>query len=116
MKQHPFIAMKLKVGDAVWVRATIKDLSTPNTLGWANGMLRVAVVTHGLNQDPGDPQIISTDVANVRREQELRRQYNENQEDDTQPEMTFGQWKAIVRAASTHSSAARRKRGKKGIR
>lgn len=66
--QHPFIEMGLKIGDEVWVRAKIVELSKPNTMGWANGMLIATAVTHGLNQDPGDPQRICTDVRNIRKD------------------------------------------------
>lgn len=57
----------IKVGDEVWVRARVVEVPKKGTIGGAHGMLRCAAITHGLNQDQGDPQIICTDLTNVRR-------------------------------------------------
>lgn len=65
-KKHPFEKLRLKPGKEVWVRCKVKALSERNTMGWAHGMLTVVPVTHGLNQDPSDPQVVCTDVRNIR--------------------------------------------------
>ena len=67
VNRHPFKVMQLKVGTEVWIRARIKSLSEPGTLGYAHGMLVATAVTHGLNQDAGDPQVICTDIWNIRK-------------------------------------------------
>lgn len=59
------LPVPMKVGDEVWVRAKVAEVPTPNTLGWANGMVKCTAVTHGLNQDPGRPQVICTDIKNI---------------------------------------------------
>lgn len=56
-----------KIGDEVWVRGRVVEVSKPGTIGWANGMVVVKAITHGLNQDPSEPQRICTDLANIRR-------------------------------------------------